>query len=75
MIVEDTKKVIDPKTGEVLKTQETRTPVTVTEQKTVEHDVNVKPGETKTTVELRGSPLDAWERRRACRSDDPLQQT
>ena len=50
MIVEDTKKVIDAQTGEVLKTQETRTPVTVTEQKTIEHDVNVKPGETKKTV-------------------------
>jgi len=50
VIVEDTKKVIDAQTGEVLKSQETRTPVTVTEQKTVEHDVNVKPGETKKTV-------------------------
>src|SRR4051812_48755983 len=50
VIVEDTKKVIDAKTGEVLKTQETRTPVTVTEQKTIEHDVNVKPGETQKTV-------------------------
>ena len=47
VIVEDTKKVIDAQTGEVLKTQETRTPVTVTEQKTVEHDVNVKPGRRK----------------------------
>jgi hypothetical protein len=50
VIVEDTKKVIDAETGQVLKTQETKTPVTITEQKTVEHDVNVKSGETQKTV-------------------------
>jgi hypothetical protein len=50
VIVQDTKKVIDADTGQVLKTEETKTPVTITEQKTVEHDVKVNPGETKKTV-------------------------
>jgi hypothetical protein len=51
VIVQDTKKVIDADTGQVLKTEETKTPVTVTEKKTVEHKVDVKTGETKKTVE------------------------
>lgn len=51
VIVQDTKKVIDADTGQVLKTEETKTPVTVTEQKTVEHQVDVKTGETKKTAD------------------------
>src|SRR4051794_5051518 len=50
VIVEDTKKVIDANTGEVLKTEDTKTPVTITEQKTIERDVKVKPGATQKTV-------------------------
>jgi hypothetical protein len=50
VIVEDTKKVIDAQTGQVLKTEQTKTPVTITEQKTVEHNVDVKTGETSKTV-------------------------
>jgi hypothetical protein len=51
VIVQDTKNVIDADTGQVLKTEETKMPVTVTEQKTVEHKVDVKSGETKKTAE------------------------
>ena len=51
VIVQDTKKVIDADTGQVLKTEESKTPVTVTERKTVEHKVDVKSGETKKTTE------------------------
>jgi hypothetical protein len=51
VIVQDTKKVIDADTGQVLKTEETKTPVTVTEQKTVERRVDVTSGETKKTAE------------------------
>ena len=50
VIVQDTKKVIDADTGQVLKTEETKTPVTVTEQKTTERKVDVDSGETKKTV-------------------------
>jgi len=37
-------------TGQVLKTEETKTPVTITEQKTTERKVEVNSGETKKTV-------------------------
>jgi hypothetical protein len=50
VIVEDTKRVIDAETGQVLKTEETKTPVTITEKKTVEHSLDVKTGETSKTV-------------------------
>jgi hypothetical protein len=50
VIVQDTKKVIDSDTGQVLKTEETKTPVTITEQRTTERNVEVKSGETKKTI-------------------------
>jgi hypothetical protein len=50
VIVEDTTKVIDRDTGQVLKTEQTKTPVTVTEEKTTEHDLNVRSGESQKTV-------------------------
>jgi hypothetical protein len=50
VIVQDTKKVIDTDTGQVLKTEETKTPVTITEQKTTERKVEVNSGETKKIV-------------------------
>jgi hypothetical protein len=50
VVVQDTKKVIDADTGEVLKTEETKTPVTITEQKTTERKVEVNSRETKKTV-------------------------
>jgi hypothetical protein len=50
VIVQDTKKVIDADTGQVLKTEETKTPVTITEQKTTERKVEVNSREMKKTV-------------------------
>jgi hypothetical protein len=50
VIVQDTKKVIDADTGQILKSEETKTPVTVTQQKTIESKVDVNSGETKKTV-------------------------
>jgi len=50
VIVQETTKVIDPSTGQVIKTEETRTPVTITEQKTVDRDVDVNAGASKTVV-------------------------
>ena len=51
VIVKDTTEVIDAKTGEVIKTEETKTPVTITKEKTIEQDVNVDAGKPETTVE------------------------
>lgn len=51
VIVRDTTEVIDPDTGQTVKTEETETPVTVTEEKTIETDVNVDTGESTTKVE------------------------
>ncbi len=51
VLVKDTTEVIDRDTGEVIKTEETVTPVTVQKEKTVETDVDVDTGETTTTVE------------------------
>lgn len=51
VIVRDSTEVIDPDSGQTVKTEETLTPVTVTEEKTVETDVNVDTGETTTTVD------------------------
>src|SRR4051794_5483666 len=50
VIVQDTKKVIGADTGQILKSEETKTPVTVTQQKTIESKVDVNSGETKKTV-------------------------
>ncbi|MFO0890213.1 MAG: hypothetical protein U0790_13870 [Isosphaeraceae bacterium] len=50
MIVQQTTKVIDRQTGEVLKTEETDTPVRITEEKTVERDVDVNRGEPQKVV-------------------------
>jgi hypothetical protein len=50
VVVEDTTRVIDAKTGEVLKAEETRTPVTITEEKTVDRDVNVQAGPAQEAV-------------------------
>lgn len=49
LIVEKTERVIDQKTGQVLEEEKSRTPVTITREKTVETDVNVKTGDTQTT--------------------------
>ena len=51
VIVKDTTEVIDSETGKVIKTEETETPVTITEEKTINRDVNVDTGKTKTRVE------------------------
>jgi hypothetical protein len=50
VIVQDTKKVIDANTGQVIKAEETKTPVTITVQRTTERKVEVNSGETKKTV-------------------------
>src|SRR4051794_22298607 len=50
VIVQDTKKVVDADTGQVLKTEETKTPVTITEQKTIERKVDVNSGEMKKKI-------------------------
>lgn len=51
VIVQDTTQVIDAQTGEVIKTEETQTPVTITQEKTVERDVDVDTGESTTIIE------------------------
>ncbi len=50
VVVQETTKVIDPSTGQVIKTEETRTPVTITEQKSVDRDVDVNAGDSKTVI-------------------------
>lgn len=51
VIVRDTTKVLDADTGEVITTEQTETPVSIIQEKTIERDVNVDAGETETTVE------------------------
>lgn len=46
VIVEDTKKVTDAKTGEVLSEKTVSTPVTIEQQKSEKTDVKVKVGDT-----------------------------
>lgn len=50
VIVVDKKQVIDPKTGEVLSEKTQTTPVTIQKEKEVKTDVDVKVGETQSTV-------------------------
>ena len=49
VIVQDTQKVIDAKTGEVLREKTKSTPVTVQKEKEVKTDVEVKVGDSQTT--------------------------
>jgi hypothetical protein len=51
VLVEQTTKVTDAKTGEVITTEKEVTPVTVKEEKTVDTDVNVDVGNTTKTVD------------------------
>lgn len=50
LLVRDTEEVIDRKTGEVITTKQTETPVTITKEKEVETDINVRTGDPKSTV-------------------------
>src|SRR4051812_33448386 len=50
VIVQDTKKVIDAKTGEVISEKTKSTPVTVQQAKEVKTEVDVKVGQPQSTV-------------------------
>lgn len=50
VIVEETTRVVDRQTGEVLKTEKEVTPVTIKQEKQVTKDVNVEVGDTTKVV-------------------------